>query len=506
MIKRIFFLLALALFSAPAFATISTTASQSTVYGTGSQNVFYFNFVPDSVNDIQVIYTNSSGQQTTLLPSQYLVAVNPTPAGQLWSTSFSVTYPLIGSPISTGTSLTVSRILPLIQGTTLSNQGDFSPTVVEQALDTNEMQVQQVSARTGQIRGTWITGASYNFGDIVVDGTAGNNTSNIYVCAISHTSTTWAAELSAGDWSLALNVQSIISATPNINNNYLYANISGGALAPYGVAASSFLDSAFGSAQGDILYRSGSGWTVLSPGTSGQVLQTNGSSANPSWINLSGGGTITGVTAGSGLTGGGLSGNVTVALGSIANNSMLANTSGSTSAPSSTTLSSFLDSSFNSSQGNIIYRAGTGWTFLSPGTAGQFLETNGTSANPTWGSPTINLSTGATGILPVANGGTGKTSPSLVGGTNVSISGSWPNQTITASTSGFTSCTTVFSAGSSAGATATCGSGYTLTGGACGTLSDLQDRLGSSISGNSYICSCSGGDCSGNPAYAVCCH
>jgi hypothetical protein len=42
------------------------------------------------------------------------------------------------------------------------------------------------------------------------------------------------------------------------------------------------------------------------------------------------------------------------------------------------------------------------------------------------------LTTAVTGTLPVANGGTGTATPSLVGGTNITISGSWPNQTVTA--------------------------------------------------------------------------
>jgi hypothetical protein len=42
------------------------------------------------------------------------------------------------------------------------------------------------------------------------------------------------------------------------------------------------------------------------------------------------------------------------------------------------------------------------------------------------------LTTGVTGILPKANGGTGTATPGLVAGTNVTITGTWPNQTINA--------------------------------------------------------------------------
>ena len=37
-------------------------------------------------------------------------------------------------------------------------------------------------------------------------------------------------------------------------------------------------------AQGDILYYNGSSWALLPPGSAGQVLQTGGASANPSWL------------------------------------------------------------------------------------------------------------------------------------------------------------------------------------------------------------------------------
>jgi hypothetical protein len=46
------------------------------------------------------------------------------------------------------------------------------------------------------------------------------------------------------------------------------------------------------------------------------------------------------------------------------------------------------------------------------------------------------LTTGVTGTLPVANGGTGTATPSIVAGTNVTVTGTWPNQTIASSGSG----------------------------------------------------------------------
>jgi hypothetical protein len=57
---------------------------------------------------------------------------------------------------------------------------------------------------------------------------------------------------------------------------------------------------------------------------------------------------------------------------------------------------------------------------------------SGTLANAT-GLP---LTTGVTGILPVASGGTGTATPGLVAGAHVSISGTWPNQTISATGGG----------------------------------------------------------------------
>jgi hypothetical protein len=70
---------------------------------------------------------------------------------------------------------------------------------------------------------------------------------------------------------------------------------------------SAALDSSFGSAQGDILFRTSTTWQALAPGTSGFFLQTGGTGANPSWAAASGG---------SGCATGGVTGNLLTSNGS----------------------------------------------------------------------------------------------------------------------------------------------------------------------------------------------
>ena len=56
-------------------------------------------------------------------------------------------------------------------------------------------------------------------------------------------------------------------------------------------------------------------------------------------------------------------------------------------------------------------------------------------ANKVNSSGQADLTTAVTGLLPVANGGSGTSTPSLVAGSGVSVSGSWPNQTISSASS-----------------------------------------------------------------------
>ncbi len=81
-------------------------------------------------------------------------------------------------------------------------------------------------------------------------------------------------------------------------------------------------------AQGDVLYYNGSAWTLLTAGTDGQALKTNGAAANPAWED-----------------------SISIA---------------------------------SQAQGDVLYYNGSAWTRLGVGTSGTFLKTNGAASNPAW--------------------------------------------------------------------------------------------------------------------------
>jgi len=161
-----------------------------------------------------------------------------------------------------------------------------------------------------------------------------------------------------------------------VANLSLLANISGASAAPAGTTVSQLLDAAMSGTQGAVLYRGNGGWVALSPGTSGQVLTTAGSAANPAWANVP-------------------------ASAPIGNLLILGNISGSTAAATGVSLSSVIDAVFGSVRGMVLYRGAAGWAALAAGTAGQVLTTGGTAADPSWTTPTgggagASVSTGTT--------------------------------------------------------------------------------------------------------------
>jgi len=195
---------------------------------------------------------------------------------------------------------------------------------------------------------------------------------------------------------------------PSISNQSILGNNSGGTSIPSALSASQVLDF-IGSTQGQVLYRNASAWVALSPGTSGQVLASGGPAANPAWTTVTGTGTVTTLTSGTGIlfsSGATCTTTCTVSLNTIANNTVLANVSGGALAPSATTPTLILDI-IGATQGNILYRAAGNWTVLAPGTNGQVLTMGATT--PAWGSAGTVSTVSTSGILtggPITTTGT----------------------------------------------------------------------------------------------------
>ena len=202
-----------------------------------------------------------------------------------------------------------------------------------------------------------------------------------------------------------------------------------------GESLGTLMNNALGSTQGSILYQNGTTWTVLTPGTSGQFLQTNGSGANPQWANASGSGTVN-----SGLTG------------------QVAYYNSSTNAVSGEALSTLIDSAIGSTQGDILYRGASTWSVLTPGTAGQVLTTGGASANPSWsaasGSASITVqdfSAGSGSGNTFVSYSTIPTGSALTGAGTAYQSGTTITGVGTTWTSAMTGSTFIFANGTSAG-------------------------------------------------------
>lgn len=187
-----------------------------------------------------------------------------------------------------------------------------------------------------------------------------------------------------------------------------------------------------------------------SAGTTGQVLQSQGPGATPQWVTLgAGSGSVTNVSV---VSANGFAGTV-------------ANPSSTPAITLTTSVSGMLKG-----LASALTAATAGTDYVAPGGA-LGTPSSGSLANCT-GLP---LTSGVSGILPVANGGTGTATPSLVQGTNVTITGTWPNQTINAA-AGLTMVPV-----SGASQTASAGNHYVLNGPACAVAMPTTLTIGDPI-------------------------
>ena len=125
--------------------TISGTATDIVVDGDGLTSTFSYDFYMGGSSAYAVlVFTDTDGTQTTIAAADFTITGVTSQSGGTF------TYPLVGSPIAVGATLTLSRVLPVVQSAAIGNQGNFYPSVVEGALDYQTMVSQQLAAGSGQ--------------------------------------------------------------------------------------------------------------------------------------------------------------------------------------------------------------------------------------------------------------------------------------------------------------------------------------------------------------------
>ena len=150
-VRMMFVALVLGAGSVAAVATISSALSTVTVPGNGAQTSFSFPFIGVAASDITVVLTNSAGAQTTLVQgtgtTQYQVTLNAIVPPNLWGVGGAIAYNPSGTPVPSGSTLTITRVLPYLQTVSLQNQASFGQLAqaTEQGLDLLDMQIQQLA-------------------------------------------------------------------------------------------------------------------------------------------------------------------------------------------------------------------------------------------------------------------------------------------------------------------------------------------------------------------------
>lgn len=126
----------------------ATTRKAGPLLGNGSTTAFPFTFKVFAASDIKVTIANNLGTETVLvLNTDYTVTLNP---NQETSPGGTVTYPISGSALPSGSTLTIIGNLPYDQPLDLPSGGNFSPLALENQLDRLTMQIQQLREQVGR--------------------------------------------------------------------------------------------------------------------------------------------------------------------------------------------------------------------------------------------------------------------------------------------------------------------------------------------------------------------
>lgn len=148
--------------------TVPSNNNREDYSGNDVTTVFSYSFPIFEDSDLQVLHTDSGGTVTTLvLDTDYTVSG----AGDV--NGGSITYPISGSPLATGESLAILRVLPVTQETDLRNQGSFFAETHEDVFDRIVMILQQHDEaldRAFSLIPADASGANVNFPSPVAEG------------------------------------------------------------------------------------------------------------------------------------------------------------------------------------------------------------------------------------------------------------------------------------------------------------------------------------------------
>src|SRR5213595_178525 len=130
--------------------TVSTQLNKIIYAGDGVTTSFTFNFPGVSASGIQVFVTDNLGNINQLNSNLYTLVLNAPVGANPTGVGGFVIYPLSGSPLALGSSLTILRSLSEIQPVSLANQGTLYQTVIEKVFDYITMITQQITELMGR--------------------------------------------------------------------------------------------------------------------------------------------------------------------------------------------------------------------------------------------------------------------------------------------------------------------------------------------------------------------
>lgn len=126
--------------------TLATSTNFVEYVGNGVTKVFPYSFRVDNANDFVLTrITIASGVVTPILGSEFSYTGIGVDGGG------NITYPLVGSAMSSLFRLRIERIVPVTQDLDISNQSPFFPNVLEAQLDRMVMMLQQINTQAAAV-------------------------------------------------------------------------------------------------------------------------------------------------------------------------------------------------------------------------------------------------------------------------------------------------------------------------------------------------------------------